>query len=225
MKRIASIVGTAFLSAILVVTIMTACGGGNSGSGGGGSNPLSSVFTFNSNPVGFHGNKNPVADRIAGRLQSVVEAQAPTPGGGNFPGFCSNLALVSGRAAAVIFGIGRWSTADCSDGSTPDSDVGVSVPQAGQVGNLTVDAVGTGTGTDSGQMEVKVIHADGSQTVTTITCSLGISSDAKVHCQDLDPTHHANVVAGDQVSARIFWDPGDTYRAVRVNLVYATPTF
>ncbi|HEY6349618.1 MAG TPA: hypothetical protein VI636_09435 [Candidatus Angelobacter sp.] len=224
MRRIASIVGTALLSAVLAVAIITACGGGNNG--GGNNNPLSRMFTFNPNPIGPRINKNAVSSRIAGgSLQSVVEAQAPTPGGGNFPGFCSTLDLVSGRAAAVIFGIGRWSTAACSDGSTPDSDVGVTIPTSGQVGNLTVDAVGSGTGSDSGQMEVKIIHADGTQAITSITCSLGVSNNAKVHCEDLDPTHHTNVLSGDQVSARIFWNPGDTYRAVRVNIVYATPTF
>lgn len=228
-QRLKSVGRTACLvlaSAIVTTAIITACGGGSSG-GGGGSNPLSRIFTFNgSNPVGLHSNKNSVASRIAeSSFQAVVEAQSPSPGGGNFSGFCGTLNPVSGHAAAVIFGIGRWSTAECSDGSTPDSDVGVTIPQNGQIGNLTVDAVGTGTGTASGQMEVKIIHADGTQTITQLTCSLGISNNAKVHCEDLSAAHQTNVSAGDQVSARIFWDPGDTYRALRVNFVYATPTF
>jgi len=73
--------------------------------------------------------------------------------------------------------------------------VGVSVPQAGQIGNLTVDARGIGVSPDdggvgpnstaSGQLEVEVIHVDGTQTVESLTCSLGVSpADAKVHCED-----------------------------------------
>jgi hypothetical protein len=33
------------------------------------------------------------------------------------------------------------------------------------------------------------------------------------------------VIAGDQISARIFYNAGDVYRAIRVNIEYATPTF
>jgi hypothetical protein len=126
----------------------------------------------------------------------------------------------------VIYGIGRWSSGSCDDAATPDSDVGVSIPAAGQIGNLTVDAVGLGNGSDSGAMEVKVIHADGSQTITQVACTLGVSAAAaKVHCDDKTAAHHASVIAGDQVSARIFYNAGDAYRAIRVNIEYATPTF
>src|SRR5262249_44425885 len=111
------------------------------------------------------------------------------------------------------------------DHATPDSDVGVAIPANGQVGDLTVDAVGTGTASDSGAMEIKIIHPDGTQTVTAISCSLGVSSNSKIHCEDKNAAHHTNVVAGDQISARVFWNAGDTYRAVRVNIVYATPAF
>jgi hypothetical protein len=120
------------------------------------------------------------------------------------------------RARTVIYGIGRWTSGNCQDGQTQFSDVGVNVPQTGQIGNLTVDAHGTGTAPDdgtiglnstaSGQLEVEILHADGTRNVTPLTCSLGVSSvDAKVHCED--KTHHVDVVAGDQVVAQFWFNP------------------
>jgi hypothetical protein len=223
--RIIRVAALCLLSAITTVLIITACGGSRSSGTGSSGNPLAALFIFNANPVGRHANHGNVSARASIANPFIVNAQTTTPGGGNFPGFCNTLDLVSARAASVLFGIGRWSDGNCADHSTPDSDVGVSIPTAGQIGNLTVDAIGTGTASDSGQMEVKVIHTDGSQTITAITCTLGLSSNTKVHCEDKSSAHFTTVAAGDQVSARIFWDAGDTYRAVRVNIDYATPTF
>lgn len=223
MKRSLQFVFTFVLTAIVAVAIITACGSNGTTMTGGGGTTAKPAFVFNSLPIGFQSNHGNVTARASLNSPFVVEAQGTTPGGGNFAGFCGSLDVVGGRAASVIYGIGRWTDANCADHSTPDTDVGVVIPVAGQIGNLTVDAVGTGTAADSGQMEVKIIHADGTQTITTITCSLGVSNNAKVHCGD--NTNRPAVVVGDQVSARIFQNPGDSYRAVRVNIAYATPAF
>ena len=227
MKTLSKFVLTILISSALTILSITACGGGSKGPGSSGGTSLVRAFIFNANPVGFHitGGFGPSR---AGMSNSpfVVNAATPGPGGGNFSGFCNAVALSSGRAATVIYGIGRWSSGSCDDAADPDSDVGMTIPQAGQVGNLTVDAVGLGNGQDSGQMEVKIIHTDGTQIITPITCTLGVSAvGAKVHCEDKTPGHQTNVNAGDQISARMFYNAGDVYRAIRVNIEYATPTF
>lgn len=75
-------------------------------------------------------------------------------------------------------------------------------------------------------MEVKIIHSDSTETILPITCTLGISnSGQRVHCEDKNSTHNTNVVAGDQVSARIIFNGGDSFTAIRVNIQYAVPTF
>lgn len=206
---------------VLIITI-SACGGSKT------ANPVTSLraLIFNSNPVGFHVTHGFGAGRASIAGPFSVNAQAPSPGGGNFAGFCNAVTPTTGRAATVIYGIGRWSTGSCDDAATPDSDVGVTVLQSGQIGNLTVDAIGNGTAADSGAMEVKVIHSDGSQTISAITCSLGTSAvEQRVHCEDKTTAHQTNVVAGDQVSARFFYNSGDAYRAIRVNIEFAAPTF
>jgi hypothetical protein len=167
-----------------------------------------------------------------------VNAQNTTPGGGNFPGFCDGVLLTNGRARTTIYGIGRWTSGNCQDGQVQSSDVGLNIPQAGQIGNLTLDAISvTGSsgaddgliginGTTSGQMEVTVIHADGSLTQSSLTCSLGITTPAqKVHCEDKTAAHHVAVSAGDQVTAQFWYNANEQYRAIRVNIEYATPTF
>jgi hypothetical protein len=222
-------VGKLFLMTIVVLAVsviaITACGGNKTPGGVGTVNALR-AFIHNSNPVGLHITKGFGAARASIASPFVVNAQATASGGGNFAGFCNEVAPSSARAATVIYGIGRWSTGSCEDASTPDSDVGVSVLQAGQIGNLTVDAIGTGTGADSGAFEIKVIHADGSQTITAITCNLGVSAaEQRVHCEDKSAAHFTNVAATDQVSARFFYNAGDDYRAIRVNIEYAAPTF
>src|SRR5262249_30434015 len=149
---------------------------------------------FNSNPVGFHATQGFGPGRAALAGPFVVNA-ATTPGGGNFPGFCSGINPSAGRAATAIFGLGQWASGDCAAAAIGDSDVGVNLPQDGQVGNLTVDAGGHGNGaadgtvglnsTASGQLQTKIIHADGTETITTLSCTLGVSTgDAKVHCED-----------------------------------------
>jgi hypothetical protein len=227
MKRLTTIgrtALTALASALLTMLIITACGGGPSGGPGGGN--AARAFIFNSNPVGFHATSGFGPGRASISSPFVVNAATTTPGGGNFPGFCNAVALSTGRAATVLFGLGRWSSGVCDDGNTPDTSIGVAIEADGQVGQLTVDAVGQGNGADSGQMEVKIIHADGSQTIIPVTCTLGQSSaGAKVHCEDLNAAHNANVVKGDQLAARIFYNAGDQYNAIRVNVQYATPTF
>src|SRR6185437_8718475 len=203
------------LLAASVITI-TACGGNKAP--GTITSGLSS-FIFNSNPVGFHVTKGFGAARSALSSPFAVNAQSPTPGGGNFSGFCNSINSPAGRGATVIYGLGLWTSGDCTSGGIlADSDVGVSIPQSGQIGNVSVDAVGTGTGADdgivglsstgSGQIEIDVLHADGTRTASAISCTLGISNNAKVHCDDkTQSTHHTDVVAGDQVIARFWFNP------------------
>lgn len=228
MKQRLSTIGrtalTALASAVLTMLIITACGGGPSG-GPGGNNGVRALI-FNSNPVGFHVTKGFGPGRASIFSPFIVNAATTTPGGGNLPGFCNAIALSGGRAATVIFGLGRWSSGLCDDAATPDTSVGVALPADGQIGQLTVDAVGQGNGADSGQMEVKIIHADGTQTIIPVTCSLGVSNaGAKVHCEDLNAAHNTNVIKGDQLAVRMFYNPSDQYSAIRVNVQYATPTF
>ena len=221
-------------SAIVTTAIITACGGS---SGGGGIVERARAFIFNANPLGLHTTSGFGPGRRAdGSSTFTVNAQSPTPGGGNFPGFCSSIAPSSGRGATVVFGLGLWSSGDCAGSGVPDSAVGVAIPASGQVGQLTVDAIGQGTGADdgkvgidstgSGQIQLKVVHADGTETTTPISCTLGVSSPgAKVHCEDKNAAHNTSVSAGDQIVARYWYNAGDSYNSIRVNVEYATPTF
>lgn len=233
MTRIGRIVLLSLFMLAAVVITITACGGGLQNGGGIGA---ARAFIFNSNPAGFHITHGFGATRASASGIFVVNAQATTPGGGNFAGFCSTVNPSTGRAATVLYGLGIWSSGDCSSAGASDSDVGVTISQPGQIGNVSVDAVGTGTVADdgkvglasaaSGQIEVTVIHADGTRAVAPITCTLGVSNNAKVHCDDKTQTsHRTSVVAGDQVIAKFWYSAGDSYRAIRVNLEYATPTF
>jgi hypothetical protein len=221
MKRVAKVLALSLLSSAFTILIISACGGKST------PNPMSQAarFAFTWKPVHLLGRTSGIA--IASTESPfVVNAQSTTPGGGNFSGFCNAVAPSSGRAATVLFGLGRWSSGSCDDAATPDSGVGVNIPQNGQVGQLTVDAVGLGTGSDSGAMELKLVHADGTETILPLTCTLGVSSaGSKVHCEDKTTAHNSNAVAGDQFVARIFYDAGDSYNAIRVNVQYATPTF
>lgn len=212
-----------FALAVSIITI-TACGGGSSSIIG-----SARAFVFNSNPVGFHLTHG-FATRASNAGPFVVNAQTTTAGGGNFSGFC-NATFGSGtpgaRAHTVIFGLGRWNSGACEDGSVQDTDVGVSIPQNGQIGNLTMDAIGTGTAADSGQLQVTIIHSDGTRTITPLSCTFGISAPgSKLHCEDKNSADFVTVAAGDQVAAFFFWTPanGDAYNAIRVNIAYATPT-
>jgi hypothetical protein len=215
-----------FVLAAVVITI-TACGGG--ASNGGGIGAAARAFVFNANPVGLHVTRG-FATRASAAGAFVVNAQTTTPGGGNFSGFCNGTfgsGTPNARAHTVIFGLGRWSSGSCEDGVVQDTNVGVSIPQNGQIGNLTVDAIGTGTAADSGQLQLIVIHSDGTRTTIPLGCTFGISSPGRVHCEDKNAADHFGVVAGDQIAAFFFWTPfnGDTYNAIRVNIEYATPTF
>jgi hypothetical protein len=224
MKRVGRIVALSIVVLMSALITITACGGNSST----GKNPVNALraFIFNSNPVGLHTTRGFGAARASLASPFVVNAQAAASGGGNIAGFCNEVVPSSGRAATVIYGIGRWSTGSCEDATTPDSDVGVSILQTAQIGNLTVDAIGNGTGADSGAFEVKVIHGDGTQNISAITCSLGVSAvEQRVHCEDKNAAHFTSVAAGDQVSARVFYNPGDSYRAIRVNIEFAAPTF
>jgi hypothetical protein len=233
MKNVARILLLSIIVLTAAVITITACGGNNPGGTGGGT--ALRAFVFNANPLGFHVTKGFGPSR-ASIAPFTVNAQATTPGGGNFPGFCDSETGGLSRTATVIYGIGRWSSGLCNDRATPGSNVGVAVPQTGQIGNLTVDARGIGVSPDdgviglnstaSGQLQVEVIHADGTLTFESLTCSLGFSpADAKVHCEDKTIAHHINVVAGDQIVALFWVNPGDDYRAIRVNIEFATPTF
>jgi hypothetical protein len=233
MKNVARILLLSMIVLTAAVITITACGGNRPGGNGGGS--ALRAFIFNSNPLGFHVTKGFGTAR-ASIAPFTVNAQATTPGGGNFPGFCDTHTGGVARTVTVIYGLGRWSSGSCDDRSTSDSDVGVAIPQNGQIGNLTVDARGTGTvadngtiginGAGSGQSEVIIIHTDGTRTQAPLTCTLGVSAvDAKDHCEDKTPAHHIDVVAGDQVISKFWVNPGDAYRAIRVNIEFATPTF
>ena len=234
LKSVGRTVCLVLASAVVTTAIITACGGS---SGGGGIIERARSLIFNSNPLGFHATSGFGPGRQADSSSAfTVNAQSPTPGGGNFPGFCSSTPAVSGRAAVVPFGLGSWSSGDCAGSIVSDSNVGVAIPANGQIGQLTVDAIGQGTGADdgkiglasigSGQIELKVIHADGTQATTPITCTFGISNPgAKVHCEDKNAAHNSDVTAGDQIVARYWFNPGDSYNSLRVNVQYATPTF
>jgi hypothetical protein len=228
MKYLAKITLLSLVVLMSAIIGITACGGHSAPGGSGGVGATLQSLIFNANPAGLHFTHGFGAGRASISSPFAVNAQSPAPGGGNFAGFCEGVPLAGARGATVIYGIGRWSTGSCDDAATPDSDVGVSIPANGQIGNLTVDAIAVsgGTGSDSGSMEVKIIHADGTQTITPITCALGPSTPGqKLHCQDKNATDDAAVVAGDQVSARFFFNSGEQYRAIRVNIEYATPTF
>jgi hypothetical protein len=221
MKRMLKLLALTAAMLVLAIGIITACGGR-------GSHPSSmahNLFSFDWKPAHLLGRTS--GNNIASNGGTfVVNAQGSTSGGGNLSGFCDRTAPSSGRAATVIFGLGRWSSGSCDDARTPDTAVGVAIPQTGQIGQLTVDAVGQGTAADSGVMELKIIHNDGSETILPITCTLGISSPgSKVHCEDKSANHNTNVTAGDQFAARIFYNPGDLYSAIRVNVQYAVPSF
>ena len=236
MKAVGRFASFVLVSLTSIVITITACGGGAS-QGGGGTPAGVRALIFNANPLGFHVTRGFGPSRAS--LQPAaftVDAQTTTPGGGNFSGFCDQINPVPAgvRAQTGIFGLGIWSSGACTPPSGPE--VGVTIPQAGQIGNVSVDAVGTGTQPDdgkvglnsigSGQIQVVVLHADGTQTITPVSCTLGVSNEAKVHCDDKNsPAHHTDVVAGDQVSAHFWFNGGDSYSAIRVNIEYATPTF
>ncbi|HKW74858.1 MAG TPA: hypothetical protein VJN64_04975 [Terriglobales bacterium] len=236
MTHIGRITIISLLLLAAITTVITACGSRTLGTSPG---PIAAAraFIFNSNPVGLHTTRGFSQRAAASPAAFTVNAQTTTPGGGNFSGFCNSLGPAAGRIALIPFGLGNFSDGNCN-GSAGIGDVGVAIPQNGQIGNVSLDAVGLGTGaedgqvglnsTASGQIQVAVLHADGTQTFAPITCSLGVSTDvnSKVHCDDKgNAAHITNVVAGDQVVVRIWSQPGDQYRALRVNLEYATPTF
>ncbi len=225
MKQTLKILALTALTLVFAIGIITACGGGGRAPGSTSSSMAHNLFSFDWKPAHLLG-------RSSGRNQAsnssafIVNAQSTTTGGGNLSGFCAQTAPSSGRAATVIFGLGRWSSGSCDDAATPDTSVGVAIPQTGQIGQLTVDAVGQGTAANSGVMELKIIHSDSSETIIPITCTLGVSNPgAKVHCEDKSADHNTNVTAGDQFAARIFYNAGDLYTAIRVNVQYAVPTF
>jgi hypothetical protein len=235
LKSIGRVVLTVLASSLLTITVITACGGGSSGTGGG---VLSQAraFIFNSNPIGFHATRFGNSTHASAASPFVVNAQATTPGGGNFSGFCNGTPANGGRAAIVPFGLGDFISGDCSGNFVNDTTVGVVIPASGQVGQLTVDAVGQGSGADdgkvgissnaSGQAEVKIIHADGTLTFLPLSCTLGVSNPgAKVHCEDKNAAHNSNVITGDQLAVRFWFNSGDSYTAVRINVQYATPNF
>jgi hypothetical protein len=223
MKRIMKIAALSVGTLIITIGLITACGGMNSGPGiSGHGTSKTSFFNWKPTKLAQIGSSRPIASNFS---PFVVSAQTVTAGGGNLSGFCDDIPLGVARGATVIFGLGRWNSGQCSDARTPDSSVGVTLPQAGQIGQLTVDAVGAGVAADSGQMFLKIIHADDTETVITLACTLGMNSTpGRVHCEDKDPAHNANVVAGDQFSARMFINPGDAYRAIRVTVQYGVPT-
>jgi hypothetical protein len=221
MKQMLKVLALTALTLVFAIGIITACGGR-------GPNPSSTAdnfFSFDWNPAHLLGRTS--GTNLADSSGAfIVSAQSTTPGGGNLSGFRDRVSPSSARAATVIFGLGRWSSGSCDDARTPDSSVGVAIPQNGQVGQLSVDAVGTGTAADSGFMELKIIHSDSTETILPITCTLGISNPgARVHCEDKSAAHNTNVSSGDQFSARIFYNGGDIYNAIRVNVQYAVPTF
>ncbi len=221
MKRLIKLAVLTAFTLIVAIGLITACGGNATRS------PIAQAqnFFFSWKPVHLLGRTS--GSQIASVSGPfVANAQTTGSGGGNLSGFCADVAASGARAATVIFGLGRWSSGVCSDAQTPDTQVGVTIPQNGQLGNLTVDAIGHGTGADSGQMELKVIHQDGTQTILPITCTMGISNaGTKTHCEDKASAHFSTVAAGDQFAARIFYNGGDSYTAIRVNIQYAVPNF
>lgn len=232
MKTLARLTLLSALLLIAIVITITACGG-HSGTLGAAARGL----IFNANPVGLHITKGfGSATRASVSGPFTVSAQTAAPGGGNFSGFCDVVQQGPARTASPIFGLGLWSSGACNTQSGASAQVGVAIPQAGQIGNVSLDAVGTGTvaddgkigldSTSSGQIEVIVLHQDGTQTITPVSCVLGISSNAAVHCDDkAQPSHHTNVAAGDQVIAFFWYNAADSYRSIRVNVEYATPSF
>jgi hypothetical protein len=227
MKVIARLFLLSLICLAAIILTITACGGNSSSPSTTPGAALKSLV-LNGSPVGFQLTHKAASTTASISSMFVANAQTVTPIAGNFPGFCNALApTVADHRAAVLFGIGRWTSGSCDDAAAPDSDVGVSFQQAGQIGNLTVDAVGIGSAADSGQMEVKLIHADGTQTIVPMTCTLGISTNptGRVHCEDKQAVHVVNVAATDQMSARIFYNAADSFTAIRVNIAYASPTF
>ena len=242
MKAVGRFASFVLVSLTSIVITITACGGGSSQPGGGGGiGTAARALIFNANPLGLHITRGfgPSRASLEHPAAFTVDAQTTTPGGGNFAGFCDLVGVASpgARVQSGIFGLGLWASGACNTvAAPPGPEVGVTIPQAGQIGNVSLDAVGTGSGVDdgnvglnstaSGQIQVVVLHADGTQTITPITCTLGVSSAAKVHCDDKNsPAHHTDVVAGDQVAAHFWYNGGDSYTAIRVNIEYATPTF
>jgi FlaG/FlaF family flagellin (archaellin) len=234
MKKVARILLLSIIVMTAAVITITACGGNKSS---GGTGAALRALVFNSNPLGFHVTRGFGPSR-ASIAPFTVNAQNTTPGGGNFPGFCDSVLLTNGRARTTIYGIGRWTSGNCQDGQVQFSDVGVNIPQAGQIGNLTLDAISVSgssgaddgligiNGTASGQMEITIIHADGSLIPTSLTCSLGVTTpNQKVHCEDKTSAHHIAVAAGDQITAQFWYNGNEQYRAIRVNIEFATPTF
>lgn len=232
MKAIGRFASFVLVSLTSIVITVTACGGGGASQpGGGGGIGAARALIFNANPVGFHVTRGFGASRASLQQPAsfTVNAQTTAAGGGNFSGFCNATfgnATPNIRIHTVVFGLGRWTSGACEDGVVQDTSVGVNIPQNGQIGNLTVDAAGTGTQPDSGLLEVMIIHSDGTRITTPLTCSFGISSGGNVHCEDKNASDHISVAAGDQVAAFFSWSSnGDAYTAIRVNIEYATPTF
>ncbi len=228
MKATLKLLALAMLCWAIVICLITACGGGAAAKHPGGNTTASRLDAFIWTPV--HLLSSRVTQQSAGISNSspfVVNAQTATPTIQNLQGVCNATAPSSGRAATVLFNLGRWSHGACDDAQTPDSDIGVTVPHNGQVGNLVVDAVGTGTGADSGQIEFEVISSStGAKTIIPVTCTLAVSpANSKVHCEDRATGHFTNINAGDQVVVRFFYNAGDAYRGIRVTAEYATPTF
>ncbi len=223
--KIARFIGTVALTSFLTIVFITSCGGGGSMSAPGGGSASAHSIVFDWSPVRLLG-LNSKTHQASAASPFVVNAQTATTASGNLSGVCNAIAQSRGPAATVLYNLGRWTSGECDDAQTPDTDVGVRVPAAGQIGNLTVDALGIGTSDTSGQLEVKIIHTDGSTTITPLTCSLGVNATAngKVHCSDLGAAHATNVAQDDEVSARIHYVAGDAYRAIRVNIQFGAPT-
>lgn len=223
MKQLARITALTFLLSALVLAFITACGSGHGT--GGGTNPPGSGFTFIWSPAHLATLHAAGSKAIAGASSPFTVSAATVTGTGNLQGICSAIAPSSGRVATVLFNLGRWSSGSCDDGATPDSDIGVPLPAAGQIGNLKVDAVGNGSASNSGLVEVVIISAGGTRTITSLTCSLGQSAvEARVHCEDLTAGHFIAVNPGDQLITRFLYNAGDDYRGIRVNLDYGAPT-
>lgn len=235
MRRIIRILVATIAMCVALAFFSIACGGG-SGSGST-STSASHVSIFNSNPLGLHLRSVSQAARASIGSAFVANAQGATSTvTSNLTGWCASFGVggipQGARAAASFFALGRFTDGNCDDRSLADSSSGVVIPSNGQIGNLVCDAVGTGIASDSGQTQVKIIHADGSETVTPLTCAFGVSSSGKVHSEDKTTADRVNVLAGDQVAARFFINgptapggTGDSYTVIRVSIDYATPNF
>jgi hypothetical protein len=203
MKR--TIALTVFLLALAAAYI--GCGGGGGphggpGGGGGGGGTSAAAFSFRGAPIFQHITSGHTVAGIQWPWTSTVQAATLTPvtNVGNYQGFCDT---VPDATTTVIYGLGRWSNADCANNTQTFSNDGAPVISLTEIGNVVVLGRGGISPTD-GRVDVYV------NGTFAFSCTLGQSTLQR--CADVV----VGVVDNDQVTATVTAEAGSNLHSVRV---------